>query len=412
MHRSDDVIDEIDALIDDQLAQGEGAAQTRADDADRPCGHCGDDWHGLPITERIEEMRIEYGRRVGMARARGEEPEYADSAIIDGYRYADDDSPVLCPGSEFIGALTEAQVEFAENGRQCNCPFCTLAAARRNSFAMTVGGQVPTWMIRPRPIRGRARWLRADLTHLRDVERVEIDIEYTTMSVFGLSTQVRGPSRNAVLTIVVDHERASLELVPDASRDFAVRDVAYDEDNPEASYLRALTIHTREDPPDLGGQLGWVEVDGPNGDPIVWSSSTEVQPYGWDWPLLMAAGLRGRTWRDVLSDMLPSWQAAVLDSLVGEEFARTRADPPVVIHTQFRGGRVPGHNPFSTSASAPYVFARPVAEGDRVGVEIDGQVFVDEVTNAEPSNFTIGERSPGRRSRRLLEALRRLRIVP
>ncbi|OCH80987.1 hypothetical protein [Gordonia sp. UCD-TK1] len=368
MNRTDDLIGDIDALIDDQLAQGEAVAEARADDADRPCGHCGSDWHGLPITERLEEMRLEYGNRVAEARRRGEEPEYADSAIIDGYRYADDDSEVLCPGSEFIGALTTAQVGFAENGRSCTCRFCTLAAARRTSFAAMVGGQVSTWMMPPRPIRGRARWLRANLTHLRDAEMVDIDIEYTTMSVFGLSTQVRGPSRNAVLTIVVNHVRASLNLVPDASRDFAVRDVAYDEDNPDASYLRALAIHTREDPPDLGGQLEWVEVDGPHGDPIVWSSSTEVQPYGWDWALLIAAGLR---------------------------------------RPQFDWGGV--------IWGAPWVVWRDgaIAEGDRVGVEIDGRVFVDEVTNADPRSFTIGGTpATPRRSGRLLSALRRLRFVP
>lgn len=62
MSRSD-IIDDIDALIDEQLAAGETGQEQRARTADRRCWHCGRDWHGLAITKRLEEMRAEYRQR-------------------------------------------------------------------------------------------------------------------------------------------------------------------------------------------------------------------------------------------------------------------------------------------------------------------------------------------------------------
>ncbi|AXH45829.1 hypothetical protein SEA_GEAZY_70 [Gordonia phage GEazy] len=87
MHGTDELIDEIDALIGDQLAAGEPRNGYDFDDPDFPkCWHCGRDWHGLAITERMNEMR-------------------ALGAFDEGYRYADDDSAVICPGSSFIGPV-------------------------------------------------------------------------------------------------------------------------------------------------------------------------------------------------------------------------------------------------------------------------------------------------------------------
>jgi hypothetical protein len=91
-----DIVNDIDELIDEQLAGGESAVQARAQEADRPCPHSGRAWHGLAITARLEEMRREYQR----ARFSGDgEYDYAESAILDGYRYSEDTSDVLCPGS-------------------------------------------------------------------------------------------------------------------------------------------------------------------------------------------------------------------------------------------------------------------------------------------------------------------------
>lgn len=84
-----DIIDEIDALVDAQLEQ-EASGYDHNINQDR-CPHCGDDWHGLAVTERVRRMRSAY---CGCERC---ERELAD------YRSADDDTPLWCPGSNFIG---------------------------------------------------------------------------------------------------------------------------------------------------------------------------------------------------------------------------------------------------------------------------------------------------------------------
>ncbi len=111
-----DILDEIDALIDEQLEAGESGAQQRAARADRRCPHCFRAWHGLAITQRLERMRIEYQDQALNARLRGEESEYAESAILDGYRYDEDDSRVICPGSDFIGPIQAPP--------RCGCAQC------------------------------------------------------------------------------------------------------------------------------------------------------------------------------------------------------------------------------------------------------------------------------------------------
>lgn len=80
-----DLIDRIDALVDEQMADGEPENGFDFGDPDYPgCPHCHRQWHGLRITKRIETMRW----------MRQFDPEYS---------YSDDDSPVLCEGSDFIG---------------------------------------------------------------------------------------------------------------------------------------------------------------------------------------------------------------------------------------------------------------------------------------------------------------------
>ncbi|EOM77281.1 hypothetical protein DW322_00845 [Rhodococcus rhodnii] len=82
-----DIVDQIGALIDEQLDAGEPRTGFDFGDQQYPkCGHCGRDWHGLAITARMEEMRR--------------------SGVMDAeYRHAEDDSAVLCPGSDFIGPM-------------------------------------------------------------------------------------------------------------------------------------------------------------------------------------------------------------------------------------------------------------------------------------------------------------------
>lgn len=78
------IVDAIDALVDEQLADGP-QDDYNADRYDK-CWHCGRHWHGLPITERIAEM-------------------YQLGDFDETYSVADDDSRILCRGSDFIGPM-------------------------------------------------------------------------------------------------------------------------------------------------------------------------------------------------------------------------------------------------------------------------------------------------------------------
>ena len=79
-----DIVDEIDALVDEQLSGYHGRSGYDYNVNQQKCWHCGREWHGLQITTRME----------GMRRVRWYD---------ENYRHADDDSQILCPGSHFIG---------------------------------------------------------------------------------------------------------------------------------------------------------------------------------------------------------------------------------------------------------------------------------------------------------------------
>ncbi|GAA4809534.1 hypothetical protein [Tomitella cavernea] len=74
--------EEIDALVDAQLAQEPSGYDHNLGQPE--CPHCGDDFHGLAVTERMRQMR-----RFG--------------EVDPDYRYDEDTSPVVCPGSLFVG---------------------------------------------------------------------------------------------------------------------------------------------------------------------------------------------------------------------------------------------------------------------------------------------------------------------
>lgn len=84
---ADDLADRIDALVDGQLAGGEPRRGHDFGDPTYPfCPHCDRHWHGLAITERIAGM-------------------YALGSFDEDYQLAEDESRVLCQGSEFIGPM-------------------------------------------------------------------------------------------------------------------------------------------------------------------------------------------------------------------------------------------------------------------------------------------------------------------
>ncbi|WP_052314097.1 hypothetical protein [Nocardia thailandica] len=84
-----DIVDEIDELVDWQMSQYDNRSGYDHNVNQTTCPHpwCHADWHGLAITRRMQLMR-----RLGYV-----DPEY---------RYADDTSPVVCPGSTFDGEFT------------------------------------------------------------------------------------------------------------------------------------------------------------------------------------------------------------------------------------------------------------------------------------------------------------------
>ena len=82
-----DIVDVIDALVDEQMAGGEPRRGYAYGDPTYPrCGHCNRHWHGLPITQRIAAM-------------------YARGRFDEKYLTVDDTSAVLCQGSDFIGPM-------------------------------------------------------------------------------------------------------------------------------------------------------------------------------------------------------------------------------------------------------------------------------------------------------------------
>lgn len=87
-----DIIDEIDQLVDEQMAGGEPIGGYDYGNPHYPkCPHCDRDFHGIPLTERILEMK----HRTGWD---------------ENYRVDTDDSPMVCEGSLFIGPIRPQRI--------------------------------------------------------------------------------------------------------------------------------------------------------------------------------------------------------------------------------------------------------------------------------------------------------------
>jgi hypothetical protein len=104
---TDDIIDGIDQLVDDQIASGEWSAPGRVNSsAEYPrCSHCDREWHGLPIIDHIAKM-------------------HKRSEFDEGDRTETDDSRVLCRGSDYIGPMPfeHAPSAGAENSEAFQLP--------------------------------------------------------------------------------------------------------------------------------------------------------------------------------------------------------------------------------------------------------------------------------------------------
>lgn len=100
MDRVDRLLEQIDAFdvdehIDQQLARGDQSNTFRGERT-RKCRWCREDWHGLPITKKMVEMRLNpYGW-----------DEFGQPVMDPNYKYSEDTSDWVCPGSEFHGPET------------------------------------------------------------------------------------------------------------------------------------------------------------------------------------------------------------------------------------------------------------------------------------------------------------------
>lgn len=126
-----DIIDDIDALVDEQMDGYDNRSGYDHNVNQDRCWHCGEDWHGLTITEEMRRMR-----RWGEVDA--------------GYRYAEDESPVRCPGSEFIGPwATPRQLDRIRNGwdspwnRRWELPEVLPGFRARHAFDFQIGWRDP-----------------------------------------------------------------------------------------------------------------------------------------------------------------------------------------------------------------------------------------------------------------------------
>jgi hypothetical protein len=132
---SDDIIDRIDELVDEQLANYHNRSGYDHNINQDKCWHCGGEWHGLAITQKIMAMK-------------------STRTYDEGYKYADDDSPVICPGSEFIGPLPESVARVPLNVNPFDSVdlqswFGSLLAGSHPvmpNATVTPGGQRPAWV--------------------------------------------------------------------------------------------------------------------------------------------------------------------------------------------------------------------------------------------------------------------------
>ncbi|QAY17597.1 hypothetical protein SEA_BRADISSA_70 [Gordonia phage Bradissa] len=243
-----DIVDEIDALIESQLDAGEPVGGYDYDDPDFPkCGHCARDWHGLPITERMDEMRW-----------RGE--------LDPDYRYVADTSRVVCPGSEFIGPLPAATTG-ARSDRTIDAIQSALGGGLWQLPDDPLGG-LSDWL-RPHSsatilANTPARWWRLDITAHRHLQA--IDITFEAEGVGAVRSVVGPPARESLVMTIIDRS---------GSRQTGI--TALEDDPANGNYsshrtfvpmqhaLTTLDIHTAR-PHDLGGLIVWHEIDRPGGD--------------------------------------------------------------------------------------------------------------------------------------------------
>ncbi len=100
-----DIVDEIDRVVADQLQQTPSGYDHNLNQDYCPHSWRSEQWHGLAITTRMREMRDMHHSTIAYYEdAERVSPEVA--AALEAYRYNEDESEVICPGSGFTGEFT------------------------------------------------------------------------------------------------------------------------------------------------------------------------------------------------------------------------------------------------------------------------------------------------------------------
>lgn len=142
-NREDSVLDEIDSLVDWQLSGGDQSDSFHGAEYrdNHPCPWCGEGFHFLPITVRMQEMRAgSYAR-----------DEFNQGIVDPEYDYRTDVSGVVCPGSEFHGPIHETRTWDKESRAR---------RASRNRVSAGVAGRPLSGAVVPLLPHGRLRRLR------------------------------------------------------------------------------------------------------------------------------------------------------------------------------------------------------------------------------------------------------------
>ncbi|MFF4026912.1 hypothetical protein ACFYY5_29090 [Nocardia elegans] len=106
-----DIIDAIDELVDAQMRQTRSGYDYNINQDQCPHAWCSEPWHGLAITKRMHGMRRKWQAAVNYYE---DEDGVTDdiAAELDAYRYDQDDSEILCPGSLFTGEFVPPEPEY------------------------------------------------------------------------------------------------------------------------------------------------------------------------------------------------------------------------------------------------------------------------------------------------------------
>ena len=334
-----DIVDDIDALVDEQLQQEPSGYDHNINQSQ--CCHCGRDFHGLPITERMEQMRREYHYT-------GNVEHLAE------YRYAEDDSAILCLGSTAVGPARPKR-----HSRSTDDALETYMRAAYGDLARLFHVPALDWW--PNPYLPRPRWWRLDNPDL------EFDYELRTdhgeprgLGPLGYREAFAPRRYRLAISDLAATESDVVSLTESASGD-VYRVTVDDRQRPTRIEIYAARA------PRLGGT--WVELD-EQGEPI---PEHEYHPGG-----VVPRG--------------PSRFARERDLVI------TRFEPGMAIsaHTWMDIGYIdPEHAP-CFERDAPYLHAPDIQDGDLVGYEdvstgetVTGRAAVQQ--DGDEWSITIGD---------------------